>query len=270
MSRKNAISTVPLSITSPLIEKIIRYFSRIAVCAFIACLFVDIVTGLALSDNGGYIIIPNNSSVESIYSDYDGYDKQISFFELPLWIQIFYISSTLSVLASLSLFLPLGIKKVRSITGQKRSNIQAYVSDNPGCPVSEICQRENIPRGTVRYHIERLIKEGKIIVMKSGKHLRIFPNGRTAGEREKIIQSFMQCKNYRMLLMMILNRDSISNQELSEQLKIDKSQTYRQLQKLLKNKIIEFKRDGKTKQYYITEEIKPFIIELFAYYLISP
>jgi predicted transcriptional regulator len=256
-----------MSVTMKLswLQKIAISLCRSIKYVLVAVLFFNISAYPALSDNGGYVAYPTNP--DNHYRETpvnEGEMRQVSFSELPLWVKLSYLSGGLSILTSLALFLPLGIRKIKAKNDRNRKSILEYISGNPGCSISDLNKREKIPRGTVRYHIDRLVDEEKILLVKAGKCLRLFPKSQATDEKEKMVQSFIRNKNYRKLLLAILCKEGITNQELSENLGMDKGLTYRYIQKLLVNNIIVIKAEGKTKLYYVKEDKKTFVIKLLT------
>ncbi|MBE0428191.1 MAG: hypothetical protein IBX72_16345 [Nitrospirae bacterium] len=71
--------------------------------------------------------------------DTSGADATISFWELPLWIQIAYISGI--ILASLGLFkvIPIFLARIKNVLeNQNRQVVFKYILNNPGCTIAEI------------------------------------------------------------------------------------------------------------------------------------
>jgi len=107
---------------------------------------------VAHAEKGGYIIEPYSPQKELI--DTSGADATISFWELPLWIKIAYISGVF--LASLGLFkiIPVVLGRIKDLLkNQSRQGIFKYVLNNPGCTIAEISEQQKINRGSVKYHI---------------------------------------------------------------------------------------------------------------------
>lgn len=142
-----------------------------------------------------------------------------------------------------------------------RKIILDYVFNNPGCILSDIKKHKNLPRGTIRYHIQQLENEGKIVIKRVGKYMMIFPAFPAINEKEKTLLSFVRNNNYRTLLSMLIKKEGATNHELSEKYKMDKSLTHRYLKTLLTNKIISSIDDGKIKRYYIEQEVKPLLLK---------
>ena len=184
--------------------------------------------------------------------------KSVSFWELPLWIQVSSVSGALVAgIGSLALF-PFVIRKFRGpINNQNRSSILSYILGNPGCTAPEVSREKYINMGTVRYHIQRLESEGKIVLKKIGKFTRLYKNSSTYSEREMVIASHLRNATSRQLLKAILEHPGMTNHCLSEQFSLDKSTVYVHIQKLINDEIVISQIDGKQKRYFIQESARP-------------
>lgn len=165
---------------------------------------------------------------------------------------------------SFNLTILLALRKERLPSKFNRYTILKYILNNPGCSVSDINRQQKIPRGTTRYHIRRLEKEGKIVLRKVGKYLRIYPDSPSVDEDEKSLLHYIRNTNYRKILCMILNKGGVTNSEISRKCGMDRSLTYRYLKRLLSNNIVSSYYEGKTKGYYIKKEIGPVLTTLLT------
>ncbi|MBU4220198.1 MAG: winged helix-turn-helix transcriptional regulator [Euryarchaeota archaeon] len=130
--------------------------------------FLFIFSFTVHAEKGGYTVEPYAPQKELI--DTTGADATISFWELPLWIKIAYISGI--ILASLGLFkvIPIVLARIKNLLeNQNRQGIFKYILNNPGCTIAEISDKQEINRGSVKYHIYRLKSEGKITLTKMEK-----------------------------------------------------------------------------------------------------
>lgn len=221
-------------------------------------LFVFSIT--ANAENGGYIVEPHNPQNNKLI-DTSGADATISFWELPLWIQMAYISGI--ILASLGLFkiipIVLGIIK-NLLENQNRQGIFKYILNNPGCTVAEISDRQEINRGSVKYHIYRLEHEGKIILTKMGKFSRLFQNSGTFKDNEQKIVSYLKNETSRFVLWTILENPGITNQELTDDIHVDKSTIHWHIQQFRNDNIVAFEQEGKYKRYFINTDAKMILL----------
>jgi predicted transcriptional regulator len=139
---------------------------------------------------------------------------------------------------------------------RNKEAIVEYVTNNPGCILSHIIRNESISEGTARYHVKRLEAEGKIILRRMGKYVRIFNASHATNDTEKLIFSFINNETDKKLLFAILEGRGPTNKALSESFHMSKSSTYKYLKKYLNNRLVEFKLDGRHKKYFLRPEIK--------------
>lgn len=124
-----------------------------------------------------------------------------------------------------------------------------------------ILKNENISEGTARYHIKKLEAEGKVILKRMGKFVRLFVSSHAIGQKEKLIASYISNEMDRKLLYALLKGRGVTNQELSKKFHMKKSSTYRYLKKYVENHIIEFKIECRNKKYYLDQETENILMK---------
>jgi predicted transcriptional regulator len=154
------------------------------------------------------------------------------------------------------------VRKIRSpLDNKNRKSVFDYILGNPGCTAPEVARDQSMNMGTVRYHIQRLELEGKIILKKIGKFSRIYRNSSTYNDREMVIASHLRNETTRKLVQATFETPGTTNQALAEKLNIDKSTVYVHMQKLLDDDIVYSETEGKQKRYFVQEAAKPMIIK---------
>ncbi len=104
---------------------------------------------------------------------------------------------------------------------------------------------------------------GKVVISRIAKFTRLSANkcsirdgeSMDNDEQQVIIFNFRNEKA-KQIFYSILDEPGIANQELSSRFGMDKSTIHDYLNKLYREGLIEFKRDGKFKRYYIKPEVK--------------
>jgi predicted transcriptional regulator len=204
------------------------------------------------NDNGGYIVTMGNAPIsEGDIVDDSGTDAIITFWELPLWIQLSVISGgALSTFALLK-YLPILLGKILSKDiNPKMQEIASYIAENPGCMESEIAQDLDLKRGTLRYYLSRLSSDNRIQNFKKGKLKGLFHVTYSKTEEQKVLHLHKKNKNRKRMLEIITERPGITGKELANLLKIDKSTVHWHIKELHKDDLIDFKRNGRNKMYY--------------------
>ncbi|MCZ7385187.1 MAG: winged helix-turn-helix transcriptional regulator [Candidatus Methanoperedens sp.] len=207
----------------------------------------------AHAEKGGYIIEPYSPQKELI--DTSGADATISFWELPLWIILAYISGVFLAVLGLFKIIPVVLGRIKDLLeNQSRQGIFKYVLNNPGCTIAEISEQQKINRGSVKYHITKLEFAGKIILTKMGKFLRLFQNSGALNDNEQVVAAHLKNETSRLLLGAVLENPGITNQELAEKFHLAKSTVHWHIQQFCKGNIIIFKQEGKYRQYFVNAD----------------
>jgi len=220
--------------------------------AFLSFFIFLILSTTALSD-GGYVVGPPVE--DGVGVDSTGADATITFWDLPLQIQVVYVSGLLmAFLGSLKIF-PAIISRIKKfVENQNRQNIFKCILDNPGTTKAEISRNLGINRGTVKYHVYKLESDGKIALMKVGKFTRLFKNSSALKTDEKIIASRIRGETSRILLWSILENPGITNQELAVTLRLDKSTVHWHAHNFLADDMIRFEKEGRHLKYYVKDD----------------
>ncbi|MDI3486437.1 MAG: hypothetical protein PWQ50_1657 [Methanolobus sp.] len=203
-------------------------------------------------DEHEYIVTPGHLPLEEgDVVDDSGPDKQITFWELPLWIQLSVISGAVFSTVTLLKCLPLLLGKILTGgTNPKMQEIASYIAENPGCMESEISGDLDLKRGTLRYYLSKLSSDNRIQTFKKGKLKGLFHITYSKTEDAKLLHLHRKNKNRRKIIEIISERPGITGQELSSTLNIDKSTVHWHIKALHEDDLIEFKKDGRYKKYY--------------------
>jgi len=222
--------------------------------AFLSLFIFLIFSTTALSDDGGYIIGPPVE--DGVGVDSTGADATITFWDLPLRIQVYYVSGLLvAFLGSLKIF-PAVIGRIkRFVENQNKQSISKYIIDNPGTTKAEISRNLGINRGTVKYHVHKLESNGKIASIAVGKFTRLFKNSSALKNDEETFAAHIRGETSRILLCSILESPGITNQELAEALRLDKSTVHWHAHKFLADDVIKFEKEGRYLKYYVKDDV---------------
>jgi len=223
-------------------------------------LFILLVFSMAAhAEKGGYIVEPYSpeDNLEDSLIDTSGADATISFWELPLWIKIAYISGIVLAFSGMLKLTPIILGRITNLLeNHNRRYIFRYISNNPGCTIAEISDQEKINRGSVKYHIHKLESEERITLIKEEKFLRLFQNSSIFNANEKLIAAHVKNETSRLLLCAVVKNPGITNQELANKFNLAKSTTYWHLQKFNNDKIIIFETKGKYKKCFVNPAIE--------------
>jgi predicted transcriptional regulator len=180
-----------------------------------------------------------------------------SFWQLPLWIQIAFIS--LSIMAAFALIktFPFFFGRLKhALENPKTREIFYFIQRNPGVTIAELSDEQKINRGTLKYHLSQLLSNNKIVFIKKGKFSRLFYNTTSPMDKESIISRYLKNENSRRILFKIMDNPGISNQELSDGFELAKSTTHEYLKNFSDDEIVEFRQDGKYKRCYLKQDAR--------------
>ena len=230
----------------------------------LSLLLLFVSTGVQAA-TGGYTVKPhvdNQDLIDKGLIDSDGADATITFRELPLWIQVLYISGILVSVFGMFKGIPLVLGRIGGVFGNhNRKTIFEYVSENPGCTMAEASEDLSINRGSVKYHIMKLNAESKITTVKTGKFIRLFQNSGVFDKDEQVIVSYLRNETSRMLLLNIMEHPGITNQDLAENFNLDKSTIHYHLEKFRNSGIILYVTEGKYRKCFVNPALERDLLE---------
>ena len=206
----------------------------------------------AIPDDGGYVVTPSTGHyTENEIVDSKGADKNITFWELPLWIQLSVVGgATLSTFVFIK-YIPLLLGKIFTRdTNPKLGAVVSYITENPGCMESEIAEDLSLKRGTLRYYIARLESAKRIHTIKKGRIKGIFHVTYSKTEDQKLLDMHKRNETRKKMIDIITKKPGITGQELSSDLNIAKSTVHWHIKELHADKLIDFEKDGRFKRYY--------------------
>lgn len=203
---------------------------------------------------GDYTVEPY--SPQSGPSDTFGADSTISFFELPLWIQLAWIFGALCAFFGAIKFGPLVLGKVKIILKNKnRTAILEYIAKNPGCTPIDLSKNTAINRGTVRYHLSLLLLEQKVVRRKNKKISYLFTNGGIHLEKKQVYGYIMN-PSKRKILDVLHQMPGISNKDLAERVQMSPSTVSYHLQPLLDEEMVVSRWDGRYLNYFVLPDVE--------------
>jgi predicted transcriptional regulator len=230
--------------------------------------FLFFFSTAAHAEKGGYTVDSYPTQIGPI--DTNGADATISFWELPLWIQIAYISGIFISLLGMFKIIPVFLGRIKdSLKNQGRQSIFKYVLNNPGCTIAEISEQQKMNRGSVKYHITKLEFAGKLILTKMGKFSRLFQNSGALKDNEQVVAAHLKNETSRLLLGAVLENPGITNQELAEKFHLAKSTVHWHIQQFCKDNILIFKQEMKYRQYFITADAEMALLRFMPVHQMS-
>jgi predicted transcriptional regulator len=208
------------------------------------------ITSLAYAQYDiGTTPLPNTTVIEG------GASKNVSFWELPLWIQIAFVTATVIALLGAFKLFPIFIGKLKHLVENKRRNrIYAYIQSNPGSTVRDISRDEDINIGTVKYHVYQLDIAKRIVPKKIGKFLRLFQNSNIYSDKEQLVLSACKNETGKSILFYIKDNPGATNKQIADRFDIKESTAHWYMDSYIRECIVNFVKDGKLKKYYLEDD----------------
>jgi predicted transcriptional regulator len=234
--------------------------SKGVLCIGMLVLFIVSTSILAYADNGGYYVTP---ATPGDRADYQGDTYAVSFWELPLWIQMYYLSGAMGALFVAFKLAPFVLLKLkRKLANENRESIYRHIQDNPGCTVTDISKHEEMNVGSVRYHVDQLQDARRIVLVKIGKFMRLFRNSGAYDDREIAVISALHLNTSRAIMFLIKDKPGLSNKQIAGMLDIKESMAHTYLVGLLKDEIIRCEKNGQRKMYYLESDVEAILLKV--------
>jgi len=222
---------------------------------------ISIFSILVIPCYGEYIVRPHVDS--DLITDDSGADFNISFWDLPLYFKLITISSLVFALGwKMAAIL---IARIKDKNNNNRLKILQFIESNPGITANNIKSNLSLKRGTIRYHINVLKETGKIVLLKNGNYISLFPKDHNILNNmySRDIEPYLQGVTCKKICWLIYENPGITNKEISEELGLTKSAITSHIQKLAENGYLIVEPNGKSKNYYFKENCHPDMIRYF-------
>jgi predicted transcriptional regulator len=98
-----------------------------------------------------------------------------------------------------------------------RKQIFKYVSDNPGSHLRKIAKQLDINLSTLRYHIDRLEREG-LVVSQRQNNLKFYYASGKLKPHEKNLTRFLQQEHFRDIILMLIDSPGLTFSQIVDRL----------------------------------------------------
>lgn len=189
-------------------------------------------------------------------SDNLGADRIVSFFDLPLWVQMSWIVIVMTGFFGAIKLWPIILAKVKVILQNKnRTVILDYIGKHPGCTIADLSKNTGINRGSAKYHLSVLFLERKIVRKKEDKLMYLFLNAGMAPEKKRMY-GYIMSHPKQEILSVIRNEPGISSKEIARHLGMAPSTVHWHLRQFLDEKMVVSRWDGRNINYSLTPEVE--------------
>jgi len=148
-------------------------------------------------------------------------------------------------------------------TYDNRRQIFRYVLENPGSHLRKIAKQLDMNLSTLRYHTNRLEKEG-LIVSQRQNNLKFYYASGKLKPHEKNLTRLLQQEHFRNIILLLIDSPGSTFSQIADSLSMSPSSVSKYVNILEDQKILSHERLGRQKKYYISD--KRGIVELLKTY----
>ena len=143
---------------------------------------------------------------------------------------------------------------------ETRKRVYEIVAKNEGCHFREIERRTKFPYGTLKYHLNFLVKHGLLVEKNDENKVRYF--SREIKSEDFEILSLLRQRNIRNIILFLLSQKECTHSEISSFVRISPGTVSWYLNRLIKKGIIGKNANHKSVYYllYPREEIMRLVI----------
>ena len=150
-----------------------------------------------------------------------------------------------------------------NIVLDNRDKIFAYISNNPGSHLRKTARELKISLSTLRYHLDKLEKNGLIVSQKLYNLKIYFVSGKLKPE-ERALTQLLQQKRFRDIILILVESPGSTSSQIAQRLSISHSTASKYINILEDRKILSHEKFGRKRRYRINDEKS--VIELLKTY----
>ena len=217
------------------------------------------------------LVLPGTATarygVEPMTEEYTGewHDPEaITFWDLtPREMALYFLLTVLPGLPyagelfyALSFLAPLGFRRITNRTvlnDDFRNDLYRQIAANPGAGARELRRLTGASRGRLRYHLNTLVKEGKVAAVDYRNRAGHFARNQRYTDLEQRILISLREKPVGAILRCLLRAPDPTQSDLAERLELSGPTIARQMQELETEGIVAAERDGRFIRYRLSE-----------------
>jgi predicted transcriptional regulator len=134
-----------------------------------------------------------------------------------------------------------------------RQKLFTLISECPGIHFRDAQRRTESSTGNLTYHLDCLVKAGLLTSVRDGKYLRYYAFTEKSAEEKRILE-IARRKTDRHILLLLLQNETNTNEELSEILNLSPSTISWHIKKLIETNILSVKVEGRKVFYSVNNQ----------------
>lgn len=146
------------------------------------------------------------------------------------------------------------ISKKNVLEQDARSTLYQAITNNPGIDVPTLARLTGLNENTLRYHLVKLIANGKVTYLVKPGVIRYFLNQGAYKPYEQVFIHYLWSETPREILRLLRRTPGLTRQQISDSLGISGPSVTRQMDHLKEDRLIENRFPGRSNHYYLTHE----------------
>jgi predicted transcriptional regulator len=139
------------------------------------------------------------------------------------------------------------------LEGETRQKLFTLISECPGIHFRDAQRRTESSTGNLTYHLDCLVKAGLLTTVRDGKYLRYYAFTEKSTEEKRILEMARR-KTDRHILLLLLQKETNTNEELSKILNLSPSTISWHIKKLIETNILSVKAEGRKVFYSVNNQ----------------
>jgi predicted transcriptional regulator len=211
--------------------------------------------------------------VEPVTEEYPGemYDlDEITFWNLPLRVMLVHCMLMVmpaclcpcELLYLFTILVPLGFRRVTKHTvldDDFRLDLYRRIAVNPGAGTAELRELTGASRGQLRYHLDMLIREGKVATVDYRNRARHFVRSQRHTDLEQRILANLRDETPGTILAHHLRNPGSTRNDITEWLGLSGPTVIWQMQQFEAEGIVTADREERATRYRLTEDTQEFL-----------
>jgi len=134
-----------------------------------------------------------------------------------------------------------------------RQKLFTLISECPGIHFRDAQRRTESSTGNLTYHLDCLVKAGLLTSVRDGKYLRYYAFTEKSTEEKRILEMARR-KTDRHILLLLIQNETNTNEELSKILNLSPSTISWHIKKLIETNILSVKAEGRKVFYSVNNQ----------------
>ena len=143
--------------------------------------------------------------------------------------------------------------------------VLSYIIEHPGCYLRKIRRELRISMGTTQYHLNELVRSGKITSARGGLRKFYFVNGVFGGTDPVNVLEILSQDTARKILLLIIVNKNLTPSELTKILGISAASVNWHIKRLIEFNFVSEIKSGKYKKYNLSSDSKILVETLKNY-----